>query len=71
MPSTVQMISICTEYGSSLIIIIIIIINTYLKWVACNNQHKSQFFTAGPTIKRIDEIYYIIQVGTTEIGKNR
>ena len=37
--------------------------NTYLKWVACNNQHnKSQFFTAGPTIKRIDKIYYIIHV---------
>ena len=37
--------------------------NTYLKWAACNNQHKSQFFTAGPTIKRIDKIYYIIHVG--------
>ena len=39
------------------------IINTYLKWVACNNQHKSQFFTAGPTVKRIDKIYYFIHVG--------
>ena len=26
--------------------------------VACSSQHKSQFFTAGPTVKRIDIIYY-------------
>ena len=36
--------------------------STCLKWGACNNQHKSQFFTAGPTVKRIDKVYYIIQV---------
>ena len=33
---------------------------TCLKWVACNNRHKSQFFTAGPAIKRIDKTYLIL-----------
>ena len=54
---------------AEIITIIIIIIDnnnnnnsTCLKWVACNNQHKSLFFTAGPTVKRIDKIYYTIQV---------